>query len=159
MGITIAMPGRKTPGEAAHVEQARGEDRTRVPGRDDCIGFPVADSAHGAHERGVRLEAHHLGRLVVHLDHLARDDVREAVRVELGRAEDDGLDALLRGGEGAGDDLLRGMVAPEGVHGDPAAHWLTVREFRAAECRGPGTSCTWGRRDGRASGSRSSGTC
>ena len=27
-----------------------------------------------------------------------------------------------RGGDGAGDDLLRGMVAPEGVHGDPAAH-------------------------------------
>ena len=26
---------------------------------------------------------------------------------------------LGRGGDRAGDDLLRGMVAPEGVHGDP----------------------------------------
>ena len=104
------------------MEQARCEHGARVPGRDDRIGIAVTDRADGAHERRVRLEAHHLGRLVVHLDHLARDDVLEAVRVEVGRAEDDGLDALGRGGDGACDDLLRGMVAPEGVHGDPAAH-------------------------------------
>ena len=75
-----------------------------------------------ADARRVRLEADHLGRLVVHLDHLARDDVLEAVRVEVGRTEDDWLDAVPRGDDGASDDLLRGMVAPEGVHGDPAAH-------------------------------------
>ena len=81
---------------------------------------PTARTARTSEESG--LQADDLGRLVVHLDRLARDDVREAVRVEVGRAEDDGLDALLRGDDGAGDDLLRGMVAPEGVHGDPAAH-------------------------------------
>ena len=48
----------------------------------------------------------------------------KAMRVEVGRAEDDGLDALIRRGDGACDDLVRGMVAPEGVHGDPAAHCL-----------------------------------
>ena len=115
-------PGAEDAGEAAHVEQARCEHGARVPGRDDGIGVPVTDGAHCAHERRVRLVADDLGGLVVHLDDLARDDVGEAVRVEVGRAEDDGLDALLRGDDGAGDDLVRGMVAPEGVHGDPAAH-------------------------------------
>ena len=108
--------------QAAYVEQARGQHGAGVPRRDDGVGFSVADRAHGAHERGVRLAADDLGGLVVHLDDLARDDVLEAVRVELGGAEDDGLDALLRCGERAGDDLVRGTVAPEGVHGDPAAH-------------------------------------
>ena len=92
------------------------------PAETTASASPSPTARDGAHERGVRLAAHGLGGLVVHLDHLARDDVLEAVRVELGRAEDDGLDAVRRGGDGACDDLLRGMVAPEGVHGDPAAH-------------------------------------
>ncbi len=115
-------PGPVDDRQAPHVQQARCEHGARVPGRDDGVGIAVTDRADGAHERGVRLEAHRLGRLVVHLDHLARDDVLETVRVEVGRAEDDGLDAVPRGDDGAGDDLLRGMVAPEGVHSDPAAH-------------------------------------
>ena len=92
------------------------------PAETTASAVAVADGAHGAHERRVRLAAHRFGGLVVHLDDLARDDVLEAVRVEVGRAEDDGLDAPLRGDDRACDDLLRRMVAPEGVHSDPAAH-------------------------------------
>jgi hypothetical protein len=115
-------PGTEDAGEAPYVEQARCEHRTRVSGRDDCIGVPVTNRTHGPNERRVRLVADDLAGLVVHLDHLAGDDMGEAPRVEVGWAEDDGLDAFLGGSDGAGDDLLRGMVTPEGVHGDPAAH-------------------------------------
>ena len=151
-------PGPEDALQAPDVEEARGEHGARVPRRHDRIGLPVGDGANGPDERRVRLAANGLGRLVVHLDDLGRDDVVEAVRLEVGGPVDDRADLGGRGGDGACDDLVRGTVAPEGVHGDPEAHGATVRAFRAAGCHGPGTSCRWGRRDVHASASRSSGT-
>ena len=72
----------KHAGQPSDVEQAGGEHRARVPGRDDGVGITVADRANGPDERGVRLVAHGVGGLVVHLDHPVRDDVVETVRLE-----------------------------------------------------------------------------
>ena len=64
-------PGPEDALQAPDVQEARREHGAGVPGRDDGVGLAVADGANGPDERRVRLAAHGLGRLVVHLDHLA----------------------------------------------------------------------------------------
>ena len=154
--------GAEHAGQAPDVEEARSQDGAGVPGRDDGVGCAVADGAHGADERGLRLAAHRLGGLVVHLDDPRRDDELEPVRVEAGRPVDDGNDLLGCRGADACDDLVRGMVAPRASTATRirriGVSQATERECRAVECRGLDTSCRWGRRDGPASAIRSSGT-
>ena len=150
--------GAEHAGKAPDVQEARSQHGAGVAGRDDGVRCAVPDGADGPDERGLRLAAHRLGGLVVHLDHPGRDDELEPVRVEVGRPVDDGDDLLGCRGADACDDLVRGMVAPEGVHGDPDGHGAMERECRAVGSRGLGTSCRWGRRDGPASATRSSGT-
>ena len=72
VGITTAIPGRKTPGRRRTCRSDGREHRAGVPGRDDRVRLAVADGADRADERRVGLAAHGLRRLVVHLDRLGR---------------------------------------------------------------------------------------
>ena len=89
-GITTAIAGPVDLGQAPDVEQARRERRARVPGGDDRVGLAVADSAAREDERALRLGAHGLDGLLVHLDRLGRLDELEALRVEALRPEETG---------------------------------------------------------------------
>ena len=109
-------------GEASNVEQRRGERRTGVPRRDDRIRLSVADRADGAHERRVRLPPHGLGGLLAHADHLGAGDELEALVIEAGGPEEHGRKRLGRGGNGTGHDLVRCVVAAEGVDRDTNRH-------------------------------------
>ena len=100
------------------MEQAGGEHRARVPGRDDRVRTSLGDREVRGDERGVRLRAHGLGRLLVHLDHVGRLDELEPVRVEPRRTEEDDLDPLGGGLERARDDLVRRAVAAHRVDRD-----------------------------------------
>ena len=82
--MTTAIAGRSTSGQAPDVEEARRERRARVPGGHDCVRITVADGAARDDERAVRLRAHGLDRLLVHLDRVGRLDELEALRVEAG---------------------------------------------------------------------------
>ena len=64
------------------------------------------------------LEAHGLGRLLVHPDHAVRRDERQAVRVDPRLAVEGDVDPVRSSVEGAGDDLVRGAVAPHRVDRD-----------------------------------------
>ena len=97
--------------EAAKPEQAGGEHRARVPGRDDGVGSALPDRAARGNERGVRLRTHGLGRLLVHRDLLRRLHELEISRIQSRRAEQDRLDAVGTRSQRAGDDLLRSAVA------------------------------------------------
>ena len=104
------------------VQEARGEDGSGVPCRDDGVGLAVADRADGPDERRVGLAADRLGGLVVHLDHLGRDDVLEAVRVEPAGPKTIGVISAVAASTAPATISSGAMVASEGVHGDPDAH-------------------------------------
>ena len=70
-------------GQAPDVQQPGGEHRARVPCGDDRVGFAGADGSDSGDEARVRLRAHRVRRLLVHLDHVARLDELEALRVEV----------------------------------------------------------------------------
>ena len=110
--------------EAADLEQAGGEHRAGVAGRDHRVGPPLGDRAAGCDERAVRLRAHGLGRLLVHRDHLLGDDELEPARVERRGAVEHRDDPVRRRLERAGDDLVRAAVAAHGVDGNPDGHGL-----------------------------------
>jgi hypothetical protein len=104
------------------MQEARGEHGARVPCGDDRVGVAVGDGTNGPDERRIGLATDSFGRLVVHLDHPTRDDMVEALRAKARGTVDDRPDLGGRGGEGTGDDLIRGTVAPESVHGDLDTH-------------------------------------
>ena len=106
------------------MEKAGSKNGTGIPGRYDRVRLAVTDGPHGTHERRVGLAADCVGGFVVHLDHLGRNDVLEAMGLEASGPEDDRADRRCRGSDGAGNDLIRRTVAPEGVHGDPETHGL-----------------------------------
>ncbi len=143
------------------------------PAETTAVRLAVADRADGANERRVGLGPHRLGGLLVHRDRLGRGHELQPVGVERpparrGRARSWSEAAC----DGAGDDLVRCVVAAEGVDGDanarPAGRMastgpcgrgkprLTARGPAAAGPRGRDTSCTSGRRGATASASRSS---
>ena len=97
-------------GDPAQVEEAGGEHRARVPGRDDRVGAPFRKRDVCGDERGVGLGAHRLGGLLVHLDRLGRLDELEPARVEAGRAEERDVDPVGRCFERACDDLVWGAI-------------------------------------------------
>ena len=63
-----------------------------LPADTTASAAPSPTAAHGADERRVGLGPHGLGRLVVHRHDTVGDDVLEARRVEIRRAEQDRLD-------------------------------------------------------------------
>ena len=97
------------------MQQPRREHRTGVPGGDDRVGLTGADRTTGGDEARVRLRAHRVGRLLVHLDHVAGDDELEALRVDGLRPVEDDVDPVARRLERARDDLDRTPVSPQGV--------------------------------------------
>ena len=102
-------------GQAPDVQQPRGEHRAGVPGGDDRVGLAGADRTTGGDEARVRLRAHGVGRLLVHLDHVPGDDALEPLRLEALRPVEDDVDPVARRLERARDDLGRSPVSPEGV--------------------------------------------
>ena len=95
------------------------------PAETTASALAVGDRAHGGDERGVRLGAHGLGRLLGHLDHVGRLDELEPAGVEAGRAEQHDVDPFGGGLERAGDDLDRGAVSAHRVDRD-AGHRLAT---------------------------------
>ncbi len=104
--------------ETSEVEQAGGEHRARVAGRDDSVRAAVGHGADGRDEARVRLRPHGLRGLVRHLDPVGRLDERQAAGREPGRAEEHDLDSLGRRLERARDDLVRGAVTAQRVDRD-----------------------------------------
>ena len=100
------------------MEQAGSEHRAGVPGGEDGVRAAVGDGSVRRDERRVRLRAHGLGGLLVHLDHLGRHDELEAARLGPGRAEEDHLDAVRGCVERARDDLVGRPVAPHRIDCD-----------------------------------------
>ena len=97
------------------MEQPRGQHRAGVAGREHCVRPSLGDRDMGGDERRVRLRAHGLGGLLVHLDHVGRLDELETLRFDPRRAEEDDLDPLGGGIQRARDDLIRGPVASHRV--------------------------------------------
>ncbi len=104
------------------MEQGRREHGARVPRRDDRGRVPVSDRADGPDERRVGLRAHRLGRLVAHRDPVAAGHELEPRAGERLRPVEDRCDRVRRGLERAGDDLVRGVIAPESVDRDARRH-------------------------------------
>ena len=109
--------------QPAQVQQAGGQHRAGVAGRDRRVGRSVGHGANAGDEARVRLGPHRLGGLLGHLDHLGRLDERQAVRVEPGRAEERHVDPVRGSRERAEDHLIGRVVATECVDGD-AGHGL-----------------------------------
>ena len=102
-------------GDSPEMEQPRGQHRAGVAGGEDGVRPSLGDRDVGGDQRGARLCAHGLRRLLVHLDHVRRLDELEAVRVDSGRAEEDDLDPLCGSVQRARDDLVRRPVASHRV--------------------------------------------
>ena len=100
------------------MEQPGGQHRAGVAGREDGVRPSLGDRDVGGDERRVRLCAHGLGRLLVHLDHVGRLDQLEAVRFDPRRAEEDDLDPLGGSVQRARDDLVRRPVASHRIDRD-----------------------------------------
>ena len=127
--MTTAIAGRITPGQPTDLEQRRRQHRARVPRRDDCRRVAAADRPARGHERAVRLAAHGLRRLLVHLDDLRRLDELEPRRVDRRRAEEHRLNGVRARVERTRNDLVRRTVAAERVdgHADGTASLLGSR--------------------------------
>ena len=104
--------------DAPEVEQPCGQHRAGVAGREDGVRPSLGDRDVGGDERGVRLRAHGVCRLLVHLDHVGRLDELETVRFEPGGAEEHELDPLGGGVQRARDDLVRRPVASHRIDRD-----------------------------------------
>ena len=156
-GIGTAIAGRMTPGMPAELEQAGGEHRAGVAGRDDRVGLALGDGADGGDERALRLRADGLGRLLVHADHLGRRPELEALRVDAGVAEEDRLDPVAPGVECARDDLGGAAVAAHRVDRDPDRHALRSVEAERLDLAALVRAAGRRRRDAAASAARSWG--
>ncbi len=144
--------------DAPQLDQPGREHRTGVPGRDDRVGGALRNRAHRRDERAVRLRADGLGRLLVHLDHPGRLTQLQAVRLDPGSAEEDGLDRVASRLQGPCHDLGRAAIAAHRIDRD-ADHGATARRNGAARPRGACTCRRSHRGDGAAWETRSSRRC
>jgi hypothetical protein len=80
MGTAIA--GRRTAGDAAQQDEARGEHCSRVAGGHDGVGLAVGDRLHRPDERAVLLGAERIRGLLVHADDLRRGHERRGRGIE-----------------------------------------------------------------------------
>ena len=115
VGITIAIPGRCTPGSRRICRSDAASIAPVFPADTTAVCVPVGHCAHRADERRVGLRPHRFDRVVVHVDRLGRLDELETVVLEGRRAEQNRLD-VGRGCRGrARDDLVRRAVTTESV--------------------------------------------
>ena len=134
-------PGRSTPGRRRMCEQAGREHRARVPGRDDRVGVAVADRA--ARRRRARSPASRAPPRPASRPSRSLSVASTSSsppRVEAGRAEEDGVDAVAR------RPRARRRRSRPGARSPPiastairTAHSATGRECGAARPRGPCT--------------------
>ena len=115
VGITTAIAGRWTPGTRRRWIRPAASIAPVLPAETTASALAVGDRPTRRDERRVRLRPHRLGRLLVHLDHVGRLDELEPAGLEPGRSEEDRRQAVGRGEQRAGDDLVRRAIAAHGV--------------------------------------------
>ena len=93
------------------------------PAETTASAVPSAIARHAATSELSGFDAHRLGRLLVHRDHLLGDDVLEPAGVQRRPGRRRPATIPSRGGlERAGDDLVRAAVAAHRVDGHPDGH-------------------------------------
>ena len=130
VGITIAIPGRCTPGSRRMCRSDAASIAPVFPAETTASASPFATArtARTSDESG--FERTDFDRVVVHVDRLGRLDELETVRVEGRRAEENRLD-VGRGCVGrAGDDLVGRAITTESVDGN-ADHARRLRRVEA----------------------------